>query len=290
MRASKSERMQAERFSASVDQLIADPSARLEGLEPADLGLVEATRQFARLPSLLGSVDPAFEQRIMQQVRQASSQRRRLPVARIGWALAGLAAVLLVAMLVSPLGQTAVASFMAVFSLGQTEVRITPVDAPSLPLATGVGQQGSIQQVMTLAEARSEFPFALPQPDPMPPGYHLASVIGHSYPNLPAWVPQPFFAELVYEGERGQEFALQVYPIMLGDGASISGLNLQAAPIEDVQDIDVNGQPAVLLRLGGKDADSGLREVVWEQDDLVLALSSVDVTEDELLRVARSVH
>ena len=112
---------------------------------------------------------------------------------------------------------------------------------------------------MTLAEARTEIPFALPQPDHVPAGYHLASVIGHSYPNLPAWVPQPFFAELVYEGEGGQEFALQVYPIMLGDGASISGLNLQAAPIEDVQDMDVNGQPAVLLRLGGKDADSGLR-------------------------------
>ena len=95
MRASKSERMRAEQFSAAVDQLIADPDARLEGLEPADLGLVEAARQFARLPSLLGSVDPVFEQRVMQQVRQASSTGRRLPFA-VGWALAGLAAVLLV--------------------------------------------------------------------------------------------------------------------------------------------------------------------------------------------------
>jgi hypothetical protein len=142
---------------------------------------------------------------------------------------------------------------------------------------------------MSLAEAEVQLPFALPHPGFLPDGYGLAQVISHSYPNLPAWVPQPFFAELIYEGPGGQKLTLQVYPIMLGEGASISGLNLQAAPIEDVQDIDVNGQSAVLLRLGGQDADSGLRQVVWEQGELVLALSSVDVTEDELLRVARSV-
>ena len=67
MRASKSERIRAEQVSATVDQLLDDPEARLEQIDPADAGMLATARQLARLPELLGPVDPTFEQRVMRQ-------------------------------------------------------------------------------------------------------------------------------------------------------------------------------------------------------------------------------
>ena len=77
---------------------------------------------------------------------------------------------------------------------------------------------------------------------------------------------------------------------MLGDHASISGLNLEAAPIQGVQDVDVNGQAGVLLQLGTQEHQTAWQEIVWEQDDLILALYGANLTEADLLRIARSVR
>jgi hypothetical protein len=182
------------------------------------------------------------------------------------------------------------ASFMAVFQLGRTEVRITPVDTASAPLATMVARDSAVRQSMTLAEARANVPFAIPQPVHLPEGYYLRGVVTYSYPDLPTWVPQPFFVEIIYEDDVGDELVLRIYPIMLGHEASISGMNLSAAPIRGVQDVDVNGQPAVLLQLGTDHIETAWQEVVWEQGDLILALSTTDLAEEELLRTARSVY
>jgi len=290
MRTTRTERMRAEQVSAAVDQLLVDPGAQVAGFDLSDTDVVAAAHQLARLPLLLGPVDPILEQRVMQQVRAERDRKRRPVRFKPGLAVAGLAAVLLAVMLFTPLGQTAVASFMAVFDLGRTEVRITPVDTPSALPATAVTEGAGIQQTLTLEEARTQIPFAVLQPSYLPPGYSLLHMISHTYPELPAWIVQPLFVELVYGDKDGKECALQIYPIMLGDDASISGLNLRAAPIQDVQDVDVNGQPGVLLRLGSDPAKGGWHELVWEQDDLVLALSSADLDEEELLRIARSVR
>jgi hypothetical protein len=187
------------------------------------------------------------------------------------------------------MGQTAVASFMAVFNLGRTEVHITPVDAPATLQATAVAQSTAVEQELTLEEAQALVAFAIPQANYLPADHNLRRAISHTYPDLPAWVPQPFFVELIYGDPQGHELSLRVYPIMLGDEASIAGMNLQAAPIQDVQDVDVDGQPGVLLRLGSDRSKITWQEVVWEHGDLILALSAGHLTEDELLRTARSV-
>ena len=113
---------------------------------------------------------------------------------------------------------------------------------------------------------------------------------GFSYPDLPPWVPQPLFVEVVYGDESGQECTLRLYPIRLGDKSSISGMNLEATLIREVQDVDVNGQPGVLMRLGPDWAENAWQEVVWEQGDLLLALSASNLSEEELLRIARSIN
>ncbi len=290
MRTTRSERMRADQISAAVAQLVFDPKAQLADCDEADTTVVETARQLARLPSLLGPVDPALEQKVMQAIQAESGRKQRPNRFRPGWAVAGFVAVLLAVMLFTPLGQTAVASFMAVFSLGRTEVRITPVDTPSALPATAVARGAAIQQSMTLAEAQIQLPFAILQPAYLPAGYGLLRVTSYTYPELPAWILQPLFVELTYGDGDGKECALHVYPIVLGDGASISGLNLRAAPIQDVQNVDVNGQPGVLLQLGSDQSKGGWQEVVWEQGDLILSLSSYDMDEAELLRVARSVR
>jgi len=288
---SNSERGRAARVSAAVDRLIRDPEAQPEHFDPADADVMAMARQLARLPELLGPVEPALEQQVICQVQAAgrasrlAGKRGLIRRRRAAWAAAGLLVVALVALLVTPFGETALASFMAVFHLGQTDVSVAPIYTPS-----AVAGSTAIPSKLTLKEAEELVSFPIPQPTYLPPGYRLSDVKSYTYPNLPAWVPQPFYVELVYASGTGDELVLGVYSILLGDRASISRLDLQATPIEAVQDVDVNGQPGVLLRLGYGQAGAAWQEVVWEHADLILALSSTHLTENDLLRVARSVR
>lgn len=289
MRTTRDEQIRAEQASAAVDQLLRDPEARPGRLADGDAGLLDTAQRLARLPALLGPVDPVLERRVMRHV-QAAAPPQPAPRLRWGWAVAGLAAVLLVVALLTPMGQTAVASFMAVFNLGRTEVNITPVEAPALPAGIVAAGSTAVAQTLTLAEAQAQVSFTIPQPAYLPPDYRLDMVQTTTYPDLPAWIPQPFLIELVFGDDQGHDCTLRVYPITLGERASISGLNLEASSIQDVRDVEIGGRAGVLLQLGAPGAKAVWQEVVWEQDDLVLALSTADLPEDELLRMARSVR
>ena len=290
MRATRDERIQAEKVSAAVDQLVRNPDAVLEFSDPGAAEALAAARQMARLPALLGPADPAFEQRIMHEVSRVDRSSRRAPWLRVGWAVAGLAVVLLVVMLLTPAGQTAVAGLMAVFDLGHTNVQIAPEYTPTTLPTTAIDGGRAVPQNLTLEEAQELVSFAIPQPGYLPPGFGLEGVNCYEYPDLPAWVPQPFFVELLYYDGAGEELLLRVYSIALGDGASIASLNLRTPPIEDAKNVDVNGQPGVLLRQDLDPSGAVWQEVVWEQGDLILALSSVYLGEAELLKVARSIE
>ncbi|MGD8398895.1 MAG: DUF4367 domain-containing protein [Anaerolineae bacterium] len=280
------EQARAEQVSAAVDALLRDPDARVEGLDPEDADLLAPARRLARLPALLGTVDPALEAQVMHKVRGrfpnrpygGRAVRRVWRPARLGWAAAAVAASLLLVVLLTPLDETVMASFLSVFSLGRTEVQVAQVGTPALPAGTRV------REVWTLAEARAQVPFSIPEPAYLPEGYDLEEVYSYTYPDLPAWVPQPFSIELLYDNGEGRTCALRVYPIMLGQEATISGMNLEATSIQQVEDVDVRGRPGVLLHLG-----ASWREVVWEDGELILAVRSTDLTEEELLRIARSV-
>lgn len=300
MRVTHSERARAECVSAAVDELIRDPDAQAPQLNAEDEALLSTARQLARQMARLGPVDPALEHRLLpaSPARTAvpcgpaygADRPRRLSHLRPGWVAAAVAIGLLAVMLLTPLGHTAVASFMAVFKLGRTEVHITPMVTSTATGAAVEVQPTAVQQSLTLAEAR-KLPFAILEPAVLPPGYSLRRVTGYTYPDLPAWVPQPFSVELVYGDSSGHEFSLHLYPISLGEGnqLNVSRLNLEAAPIRDVQDVQVNGQPGVLLQLGKATDKAVWQEVVWEQGNLLLSLSSSDLSTADMLAVARSV-
>ena len=290
MRTDRAERLRAEQVSAAVDRLVRDPGSDVALPHSEAAEALAAARQMARLPALLGPVDPAFEERVMRHVRRAGRSPRRIPWLRLGWAVGGLALVLLAVLLLTPLGDTAVAGLMAVFDLGRTDLRVAPEEvSPAVP-ETAVDGGRAVRQSLTLAEAQASVAFTIPQPGYLPPGFRLATVYGYRYPDLPAWVPQPFFVELIYHDSGGRELLLRVYSIALGDQASVSSLNLRAPPIEDAQDVEVNGQPGVLLRQELEPSGIELLELVWEQDDLILALSSHHLDELDLLDIARSIQ
>lgn len=284
------EQRRAEQVSAAIDRVLGGQQVQPGPVEPGDAGLVDTARYLAGLVQGLGPVGPGLEEQVARACRRQGTveQGRRLPHLRSGWAVVGLAAVLLAVALLTPLGQTAVASFMAVFSLGRTEVGITPAQLTST--ATAAAESTAVVEALTLEEAQAQVSFAIPQPADLPPGYRLSGVHSYTYPDLPAWIPQPFCLELVYDDDQGHQATLRLYPIALGDRASISRLNLEATPIQDVLNVEVNGKPGVLLRLGDQGAKTIWRELVWEQDDLILALSAASLTEDELMRTAQSVR
>jgi len=284
------EQGRAEQVSAAVDQVLGGVEVQPGQVEPGDAGLLTTARYLAGVVQGLGPVGPGLEERVARacQRQEAAERARRWSRLRPAWAMAALAVVLLAAALLTPLGQTALASFMAVFSLGRTEVHITPADLTLT--ATAVAQSTAIVGDLTLEQAQAQVSFAIPQPADLPPGYRLLGVHSYTYPDLPAWIPQPFSLDLIYDDGQGQQIRLRLYPIALGDRASISRLNLEAAPIQDVRDVDVNGKPGVLLSLGDQGAEAVWQEVVWEQGDLILALSAASLTEEELMRAARSVR
>lgn len=296
MRVTKNEQRRAERVSAAVDELLRDPEAAAPNLDPADRALVGTARRLARLPVLLGPVDATLEQRVLRSKARAADRERVQEQVRTGrrlvipWAVAGLATILLVVALCTPFGQTATASFRSVFRLGRTEVRVTPMETAAAPLTTALVQAAAIPQPLTLAETKQRVPFALPQLAYLPSGYGLQTVTGYTYPGLPAWVPQPFSVEMIYGDGQGHTLSLRVYPITLGekDRLNTSALNLQAAPIQEVRQVDVNGKPGVLLSLGSESGTTSWQEVVWEQGNLILSLSTSNLDEEELLRTARS--
>jgi hypothetical protein len=287
---SRSERLRAEQVSAAVDQLLHEPAAQPQPVDPADAGVLVTARRLAQLSALLGPAGPALEQRVLGAIRAQAAPARRGRSRRLGWAAAGLVVVILATLLWSPQGQTAVASFLAVFRLGRTEVSITPAGTAATVPATALASSTAVRESLTLEEAQQRFPFAIPQLADLPPGYALRAVDSYTYPDLPAWVPQPFFVELVYGNGHGDDLVLRVYSIVLGDRASISRLNLEATPIQEVRDVEVDGQPAVLLQLGLDPDQVAWQELVWERDDRILALSSGHLSAEDLLRIAGSVR
>ena len=283
----EAEQLRAERVSEVVDLWLTEPDVDMTDLGLEETALLETAQLFARLPALLDPVEPSLAQRVMAQVRAGEGRprrRRRFSPAWVGAAVA----VLLVLTILTPAGRTAVAGFMTVFHLGRTEVRITPASVA----ATAEVESAARSESMTLDEAQARVAFTVQQPQYLPPGYRLLAVTGFTYPDLPAWLPQPFSLELRYADEAGDAFAVRLYPITLdvGDRATIAGMNLEAAPIRDVQDVDLGGKPAVLLSLGRDDGEATWHELVWEQDDLMVVLTTSALTEAELLDVARSVR
>jgi len=259
-------------------------------VEPDDAGLVDTARYLAELVQGLGAVEPALEQRAAcaWQRQRAAERSTRLPRLRPGWAMAAAAAIVLAVGLFTPLGHTALASFLAVFNLGRTEVHVTPADLTST--TTAVAESTAVVADLTLEQAQAQVSFSIPQPADLPPGYGLSGV--HSYSlSRPAGVDTAAFLHRAGLRRRtGTPGRAAPVPDRARRQGQHSRLNLEAAPIQDVRDVDVNGKArraAAPGRSGRRDGVAGGGVGAGRPDPGPVG---GEPDEDELMGMARSVR
>jgi hypothetical protein len=260
--------------------------------EEATGDLLDTARQLVRLDDLFGRPDPTFEQRLTAQIeaRLAGLPRHRAVWRpRFVWVTA-VVLVLVLAGLLTPPGRAALAELMAIFRLGQAEVRITE----TVPVVQAYTATAEIT-LPGLPEAQATVvPRTFQVPTYLPEGYQLHRTSTSYFDGFPAWA-QPLFIDVAYRREADEavwELSYRQYFMSLGGGTTIESLAFSPEEIESARQVTVNGHPAVLLTVrparsvGQPDR---IIHLVWEQDDALFTLTTTELSPDELIRVAESV-
>jgi len=270
----------------------------LRGKETAGVegDLWPTVERLAAINRLFEPPDAALRQRVWTRMRRAQSTTR-------GWrwrawprALAAVAVTLVLAVAVigaSPVGRQAIAEVMGIFRLGRVEVRVTPRATVQPAVEHRVTRQESLPD---LAAAEALVGYELLTPMALPESYALRAIHAVYYDDLPAWIPQPFYVELDYGPPAGDTrpyyLRLREYRISFGGpGEGISALRFASGEVSIAQEVDLDGQRAVVLHLPGAAFPPAktLLEVVWEQDGMVMELMSQELSADELIAIAHSV-
>ena len=282
-----SERQVARRLSEHIEEM-------LEITRGKDTvgGLLDTARQLSRLDDLFGPPDPTFERRLTAQIEAQLAERPRRQAVwrpRFVW-ITALALVLVLAGLVTPPGQAALAELMAVFRLGQAEVHITA----TAPVAQAYTATAEIA-LPGLPEAQATVvPRTFQVPTYLPEGYQLYRTSTSHFDQFPAWA-QPLFVDVTYRRESDEviwELSYRQYFMSLGGGTTIGSLTFSPEEVETVHQVAVNSRPAVLLivRPAHSVGQSGrIYHLVWEQDDALFTLTTPELSSDELVRIAESV-
>jgi hypothetical protein len=137
------------------------------------------------------------------------------------------------------------------------------------------------QETLSLAEAQANLPYSI---------------------SLPAWVPDGFkmgsLARIDYFPGAGPQVTITWY----GSDPNVGNIDLTIyaqridwlVETDDVQEVEVNGQPAALV-VGGWDADSGQwddeagRMLNWMKGNEMYQLHSMGAAIEDLIRMAESI-
>jgi hypothetical protein len=306
-------------LSQAIDQLY--DGERLDATSE-DAALLAVAERLAGLNRALGPARPVLEQRVAALVERrteaCSEQSESMPITNAlhgfvhgytdwvvrvicgirvvpqRWNLAVLVvAMLVIGWLVWP-GRATLARFGGVVNLGPVEVRLLAPTEPAVSVHQ-VQVTTTERRVGSLAEAEAQVGRSLLRPTWLPTGYALRQVTVVYYDAMPRWLGQPLFVDLSYRADQGPAARLDVrqYFVALGPGRDLHSLHFSDDQVRQVTRVEIGGQPGVLLTLGPV-AGTGtplprLTVVVWQQDGLLLELSTPNLTADELLSVARSV-
>jgi hypothetical protein len=281
------ERKAARRLSERIEEVL----EITRGEETVE-GLLDTARQLARLDDLLGPPDPAFEQRLTAQIEARLAERpRRRPVwrPRFVWVTA-VVLVLVLAGLLTPHGQAALAELMAIFHLNQAQVHI----AETVPVVQAYTATAEITLPGLPEVQATVVPRTFQVPTYLPEGYQLHRISTSHFDQLPAWA-QPLFVDVTYRRETDEviwELSHRQYFMSLGAGTTIGSLTFSPEEIESARQVTVDSHPAVLLTVrparsvGQPDR---IFHLVWEQDDALFTLTTTELSPDELVRIAESV-
>lgn len=291
------ERQVARELSAEIDRMLSEGAwAREDGSigRPSADPLLEAARRLSRINECLPPVPEALERRVQAIVRSRAGgplSSYRLPPwqwarSALGGALTA-AILLLVLWIVTPGGQAAWAQMLQVLRLGQTRVVVTPT--------ISLEQTRSVREPLRdLVDVELRIGRAPALPKTLPEGYTLQEIAAVSYPDLPAWISQPFYVELCY-GVEGvpPSLCLREYRLLFREYGEISEKRFLDNTVTYFEQVEVGGVPGALLEFSG---DEPKCAVIWERDGLLLELrsdgrdGSHPLSKEELLRIAQTVR
>ncbi len=275
----RSERQAAQDLNRRVDRLLAGTAQRV-ARDP----LLETAQRLSQLDALLPPVPGALERRVADLVYAGAAPpatfwRRVRPV----FAGALMATVILMALwTVTPGGQSAWAQVLSSLSLGQIRVEVTPTSAPADAQETPSVRE-ALPDLLAVELAMGRAPA---WPRSLPDGYALRTIYAVTYPDLPAWISQPFFFELCYGTPADDSvFCIKEYRLLFREYGGIS--KLRFAGEATIEQVDVSGVEGALLTMPG---DVVRYMVVWERDGLLLELSSDRLAQEALLDMAQMVR
>lgn len=262
----------------------------------------------SQLRALAASLPPpslALSQRVRRLTLAPNSSpfgRASGPLTRLAWPrmpylkLAGaLALVMLAVMLFTTPGQRAMAALIATLNLGDGTAR--PVQVNVSPDSQPAGQQAAGARAETLASldvARGRVPYPLLEPGWLPTGYTLYSIAAVSYDGMPDWFPEPLYIETDYRAAAAQSLAfdltLRQFGVALGDAGRIRTLRFDSVDVASTQEVQVNGRAGLLLTLRQENKGPAVRELVWQQGDVMIEILSQSLSPQEMLAVAAALR
>jgi hypothetical protein len=255
--------------------------------------LLDTARQLARLSDLFGRPDPAFEQRLTAQIE---AQLAELPRRRAAWRprfvwVTAVVLVLVLAGLLTPPGQAALAELLAIFRLDQAEVHI----AGTVPVARAYTATAEIT-LPGIPEAQATVvPRTFQVPTYLPEGYQLHRISTSHFDEFPAWA-QPLFIDVTYRRQTDEavwELSYRQYFMLLSGDTTIGSLTFSPEEIESARQVTVSSHPAVLLTVRSASSvgqPGRILHLVWEQDDALFTLTTTELSPDELVGIAKSVE
>jgi hypothetical protein len=285
------ERRAAEELSTQIDRLYAAPPREQVEAPPAAMPELLVATRLRHLSQAMPPVPEALRHRIRDLVgaraEHAPSGAHAPPGAQppsvrwrsAAWGALAATLVLLTLFLALPTGQHVLAQAMRIL-LGQTEVALTP----TLPPPTRATRE-PLDSLLAVELAMGRAP-SLPRT--LPEGYVLREMAAVSYPELPEWISQPFYVELAY-GLKGGAFGLWLreYRLLFREYGEIKGIAAASESVSHMEEVDVSGVPGAMMTFADEESS---HTVVWERDGLLLELKTDRLSEEELLRVARSVR
>lgn len=279
------ERRAAKELSKEIDRLYATPPQEWDKLRPASMPELAVVQRLRGWSQELPPVPESLRQRVRGIVAAHAEQASTHPKAgRLRWLSAAWGALAATAVLLSLLlflsnGPQVLAQAMRIL-LGQTEVALTPTLPPPSP-AKREPLPGLLAVELTMGRA----PLL---PRTLPEGYVLREMAAVSYPDLPEWISQPFYVELVYGPEEGAPgLWLREYRLLFREYGGIKGISAAIKSVARMEEVDVSGVPGAMLTSSPGEETHTL---VWERDGLLLELKTDCLSEQDLLEVARTVR
>ncbi len=252
--------------------------------------LLAVAQRITDLAQVMAPPSLGLQRRVDRLGQEAAAPRWTWPRRRL-WPAVGALAAVAVLVLVTALGpgRGALASLYARLNLGDVDVSVTPDSLPAGPRFTTAYRES----LADLNAARQRVSFPVMAPQTMPAEYALHAVAAISYQGMPVWFPTPFYIELDYRSPHGEgmqhDLTIRQFGMALDEQGGIKNMRFAADEVADSHAVDMNGHPALMV-VHREPASAPVRELVWQEGDVMFELLSQTLAPDDMMHIAASMQ